>query len=110
MKKEIIKNNLRPKLPENIPKKFADLISSCWRKNPIDRPNFDQIIDQLISLLNFPTNYYEKQCRDFDHSIQQKILELIRDHSHNDLFQSSFDKSGNNPLNGNNIIILIKII
>lgn len=39
----------KPQLcPDNI---YADLVMTCWRDNPKDRPNFTQIIIQLDNFL-----------------------------------------------------------
>lgn len=40
---------LRPQIPENIPVKIKDLIISCLKQNPEERPTFDQIIELFDS-------------------------------------------------------------
>lgn len=36
--------NLRPTVPESVPKKFADLIEKCWDKDPGVRPDSAQLL------------------------------------------------------------------
>ena len=40
-------SDYRPKIPENVPREFAELMISCWSYNPKKRPTFDEIIDKL---------------------------------------------------------------
>lgn len=44
---KIIHQNLRPTIPESCPEEFANLIKSCWDVNPVKRPSFDQIVEQI---------------------------------------------------------------
>lgn len=37
----------RPSRPENIPDSYWDLVQLCWAPNPDDRPNFEEITEQL---------------------------------------------------------------
>ncbi|XP_057971289.1 serine/threonine/tyrosine-protein kinase HT1-like [Malania oleifera] len=48
--------NQRPSL-ENLPKEFVPLLQSCWAEDPAQRPEFMQITDILISILD---NYCSK--------------------------------------------------
>ncbi|VIO90785.1 Uncharacterized protein BM_BM1365 [Brugia malayi] len=37
-------------MPQSTPPAVATLVSKCWAKNPIDRPSFAKIYDELKSL------------------------------------------------------------
>ncbi|KAJ5068734.1 serine/threonine-protein kinase sty46-like isoform x1 [Anaeramoeba ignava] len=45
----VLNEDLRPTLPDNVPKSLSDLIQACWDKNPVSRPSFKQIIQILNS-------------------------------------------------------------
>ncbi|KAK8866627.1 hypothetical protein M9Y10_009593 [Tritrichomonas musculus] len=42
-----IGRGLRPKKPEECPDVYWELIQDCWRQNPFERLNFDQITEKL---------------------------------------------------------------
>jgi hypothetical protein len=50
LKHDIISENLRPKIPENTPPGFAELMQECWRGNPKERPSFEVVAQRLASL------------------------------------------------------------
>ncbi|KGN51355.1 serine/threonine-protein kinase STY13 isoform X1 [Cucumis sativus] len=43
--------NLRPSA-ENLPADLAPIVTSCWKEDPNDRPNFNQIIQMLFKCLS----------------------------------------------------------
>ena len=43
----IVKDNLRPTIPESTPKMLEKLIKNCWDADPIKRPTFTQILEFL---------------------------------------------------------------
>ncbi|KAL4017728.1 hypothetical protein IC575_021292 [Cucumis melo] len=43
--------NLRPSA-ENLPADLAPIVTSCWKEDPNDRPNFNQIIQMLLKCLS----------------------------------------------------------
>jgi serine/threonine protein kinase len=45
-----ITEGLRPEIPKKCPVKLAELINSCWANDPNKRPNFDQIVAELVEL------------------------------------------------------------
>lgn len=45
----VIYENLRPKLPENLPKKLESLITSCWSADPTERPTMPQILHSFAT-------------------------------------------------------------
>lgn len=47
LKALIIEEDLRPTVPENTPKWFADLIRRCWAGDPDSRPTFDYIVETI---------------------------------------------------------------
>ncbi|KAK8839074.1 hypothetical protein M9Y10_032543 [Tritrichomonas musculus] len=79
----VIINDKRPELTSDIPVQFQELIEKCWRKDPKDRPTFDEIVDDLSNNSNYITDnineseYFEyidyiKNCKSsFD--IEQSI-------------------------------------
>lgn len=42
--------NVRPS-SDNLPEELAIVLTSCWKENPNDRPNFSQIIQMLLNYL-----------------------------------------------------------
>ena len=54
--KKIVKDGLRPELPSDMPNDLQDLIKSCWKENPNDRPSSKQIFEmfQKNKKLRFP--------------------------------------------------------
>lgn len=51
----------RPPLTENVPDVYKELIESCWRQEPSDRPTFDQIVHKLKSEPGFITSEVNKE-------------------------------------------------
>ena len=47
LRRLLIEENSRPKIPENISMELAKLIRVCWQSEPGNRPNFLQIINIL---------------------------------------------------------------
>ncbi|VDM11186.1 unnamed protein product [Wuchereria bancrofti] len=47
---KIIIQNYRMDMPQSTPPAVAALVSKCWAKNPIDRPTFAKIYDELKTL------------------------------------------------------------
>ncbi|VDN92642.1 unnamed protein product [Brugia pahangi] len=47
---KIIIQNYRMDMPQSTPPAVATLVSKCWAKNPIDRPSFAKIYDELKNL------------------------------------------------------------
>lgn len=43
--------NVRPSA-EDLPEDLALIVTSCWKENPNDRPNFSQIIQMLLQYLS----------------------------------------------------------
>jgi len=42
-----IANGERPKMKSNLPKNVKELISKCWDNNPLERPSWDIVIENL---------------------------------------------------------------
>ncbi len=40
-------NGVTPVIPEDCPIKLADIMRSCWKVNPSERPTVELIIEQL---------------------------------------------------------------
>ncbi len=49
---EVSINDMRPYIDPNWnwSKEFTNLVTSCWSRNPLDRPTFDIILKSLMSL------------------------------------------------------------
>ena len=47
---EVVQNNLRPEIPENCPSQISRLIKKCWDRNPLLRPSFKEILDELKAM------------------------------------------------------------
>ena len=50
---QMLRKNWRPRLPKNFVHeypKLADLITSCWQNDPELRPNFDEIVKQMVDI------------------------------------------------------------
>eukprot|EP00842_Homolaphlyctis_polyrhiza_P004780 jgi/Hompol1/5302/HPOL_004321-RA len=52
--REWIKDGERPDRPENVHDKLWDLLSDCWDQNPLNRPNFSEIVRRLNQLPILP--------------------------------------------------------
>ena len=46
---QVCEKNVRPKIPENVPKRLHQLIQLCWHKDPNKRPSFKQIYQSFAS-------------------------------------------------------------
>lgn len=47
----LLSQNVRPSA-ENLPEDLALIVTSCWKEDPNDRPNFSQIIQMLLHYLS----------------------------------------------------------
>jgi hypothetical protein len=50
LKEYVVDSDLRPQMPEDVPKPIAQLIRSCWQKNPALRPVAAEIVRVCHSL------------------------------------------------------------
>ena len=46
----IVSEELRPKLPVGLDSRLAELIRRCWRHDPNQRPDFDEICNELATM------------------------------------------------------------
>jgi serine/threonine protein kinase len=46
---QVANENLRPLVPEDCP--WKDLMVQCWQEIPMDRPDFDQIVEELNKIM-----------------------------------------------------------
>lgn len=44
---QVLQNDVRPALPQDINPAMRDLITQCWDRNPDVRPNFDEIVERI---------------------------------------------------------------
>lgn len=51
---QVANESLRPPVPQDCP--WVDLMVRCWSEQPKDRPDFDEIVQQLLLLMenDFP--------------------------------------------------------
>ena len=45
---EMILDGERPEIPDECPEFFRTMITKCWHQNPEERPEFVQILKELI--------------------------------------------------------------
>ena len=57
LKKILIDDDSRPKIPEDIPEEIAKLIRCSWQKDPENRPSFAQIFDKLEKIVGEQETY-----------------------------------------------------
>lgn len=43
----VLQNGVRPPVPDDAPKEYADLMERCWQTTPSARPSFSEIIPLL---------------------------------------------------------------
>ncbi|XP_042392906.1 serine/threonine-protein kinase STY46-like isoform X2 [Zingiber officinale] len=43
----VVQKGLRPTIPKDAHPKLAELLEKCWKQNPIDRPDFSEILEML---------------------------------------------------------------
>lgn len=58
---EVAVKGSRPKLTQNIPKKFCELLEMCWDQKPEYRPSMEYIVDTLKNDAGFLTDTVDQQ-------------------------------------------------
>ena len=58
--KMIVSQGYRPKIKEDIPICYKELIEKCWSQNPDERPTFEQIIDDLKNNPDYITDLVDE--------------------------------------------------
>ncbi|KAJ1434057.1 kinase-like domain-containing protein [Ochromonadaceae sp. CCMP2298] len=48
---EVVRGGIRPKLDKNWPPGFTNLLTSCWQRDPENRPSFSMLIIDLNKLV-----------------------------------------------------------
>jgi hypothetical protein len=43
----VLRDNLRPRIPENVNEDYAQLMKDCWDRNPEVRPTFLEVVTRL---------------------------------------------------------------
>lgn len=66
IKAMVVEETLRPKIAEEIPFFIANLIRCCWQKDPLKRPNYEEIIECLEKHLFCNKNLSEDQMLNKD--------------------------------------------
>lgn len=68
---DICNIKIRPKINENVPVAYRNLIENCWSQRPEVRPSFDQIIKELKTNKDFITDQInEKDFHDYINYIE----------------------------------------
>lgn len=66
-----IKEGVRPTIPDDCPSDYADFIRLCWDSDPLKRPSFKTIVEELLPPL------IDKYCPEIKESLK-KIEEIER--------------------------------
>ena len=93
-----IESGKMPAFKENIPKAFQKLIDRCWSKNPLERPNFEEIVDSLkndpefifegvdkeeyFNYINFVDQHYDACEDDVTFSTYTEEEKVLREQIH----------------------------
>ena len=77
---DIVKNNKRPIINENIPKPYINLIEKCWSQKQADRPTFDDIVLMLKNDSGFISDKIDKKLyHEFINLIDQQTKLKLAD-------------------------------
>ncbi|XP_050383720.1 serine/threonine-protein kinase STY17-like [Argentina anserina] len=60
----VVQKALRPTIPKNTNPKFAELLERCWQQDPIQRPDFSEIVEILQHLAKEVGNEGEDRQKD----------------------------------------------
>ena len=47
---EVVNNQATPGVPQDMPEPWADLMQRCWRREHSERPQFDEIVEELENM------------------------------------------------------------
>lgn len=89
----IVKNNLRPVLPQGVPNDFSALIEKCWHPEPSARPTFSQIVGYLESIMARGPDYlsqFSGATLDIDRDLAVSSKDLTIDDSNRLLDEIKF--------------------
>lgn len=68
----------RPDFDKSVPKHYKQLIENCWCQSPLERPTFEEIVDELVNNPEFITD-------SIDESNYMDFIDFV------DNYQSTFD-------------------
>ena len=69
-----IADHERPQFTDEITDPMKSLLSRCWNQNPIDRPSFKEIFDELLGSISSKTPYFKDEI-DIDEV--KKYIDLL---------------------------------
>ncbi|GES86512.1 kinase-like domain-containing protein [Rhizophagus clarus] len=83
---EICKEGKRPKIMENTPKCYIDLMEKCWDSDPENRPTIEELEHKISEWSKYIDEYYRLnrdgnfkfESPDMDSKIKNEMLEFIR--------------------------------
>lgn len=78
--KKVSIQGFRPKIEDDVPNAYKELIERCWFQDPDERPSFDQIVDELKNNHEFITELID----------ESEFLDYV---DYIDNYKSSFNKS-----------------
>lgn len=58
----IVLKNMRPNVPEDMPRDYSLLMLSCWATNPADRPSADRLLDCISLMLQDRRDELGDEC------------------------------------------------
>ena len=66
--RQALDRGVRPPMKEKWPEKLKSLLTDCWKHNPVERPEFAEIIERVESLLKDINTRDENILRDLQPS------------------------------------------
>lgn len=79
----VFRDHVRPPLFEEWHAEFRSLLSDCWDKDMDNRPDFEEVIQRIDSLLSTEEAKARKKARTRKLSVAQRISRTLRSPSHN---------------------------
>ncbi|EXX56647.1 Sps1p [Rhizophagus irregularis DAOM 197198w] len=70
----ICKEEERPKIIENTPQCYIDLMRKCWDKDPLKRPSSKEVLNIIGKWIILP---YGKKINDIDEELKSNIMEFM---------------------------------
>ncbi|POG74636.1 kinase-like domain-containing protein, partial [Rhizophagus irregularis DAOM 181602=DAOM 197198] len=64
----------RPKIIENTPQFYVDLMKKCWDEDPLKRPSSKEVLDIIKNWIFYPR---DKKIEDINEELKSNIMEFI---------------------------------
>lgn len=65
--------NMRPNVPEDMPRDYSLLMLSCWATSPADRPS----ADRLLELLQMMLQERQEMCDEYTYSQRHTFASVV---------------------------------